>query len=97
MTLTQRKAHNKIERKYRININSKIANLQKLVPWMSNENIAFEVDGTHSFLSSEERGKKLNKSMILDMVTDYLVFMKEENMKLRKENDNLKAQLEESS
>ncbi|ODV85644.1 hypothetical protein CANARDRAFT_188263, partial [[Candida] arabinofermentans NRRL YB-2248] len=86
MTTIQRKAHNKIERKYRININSKIASLQKLVPWMSNENVAFEVDSTSKeeselIQSCGKDGKRLNKSMILDVVTKYLVHLKDENDK----------------
>lgn len=78
----QRKAHNKIERKYRININSKIATLQRLVPWMCEEDVAFEVaaDGQTTkvpHLNAEAR--KLNKSMILDVVTKYVAHLKAEN------------------
>ncbi|VEU19286.1 DEKNAAC100460 [Brettanomyces naardenensis] len=82
----QRKAHNKIERKYRININSKIANLQKLVPWMCDEGVAFEVeDEDDSSLVGDlrQKSRKLNKSMILDIVTKYIVHLKQENLVLR--------------
>ncbi|KAG7809746.1 hypothetical protein KL924_002708 [Ogataea haglerorum] len=86
MTVTQRKAHNKIERKYRININSKIANLQKLVPWMSNEIVAFEIDaaGLDHLQGHGLGGRKLNKSMILDIVTKYIEHLKTDNESLRK-------------
>ncbi|KAH3663737.1 hypothetical protein OGAPHI_005139 [Ogataea philodendri] len=86
MTVRQRKAHNKIERKYRININSKIANLQKLVPWMSNENVAFEIDAAHLEDIPKESlgGRKLNKSMILDIVTKYIEHLRNDNEALAK-------------
>lgn len=91
MTLVQRKAHNKIERKYRININSKIANLQKLVPWMSEDGVAFEVDSKHLTEDISEMqmqsNKKLNKSMILDMVTEYILLLKDE---CKKKDDEIK-------
>ncbi|KAH3902856.1 uncharacterized protein SCODWIG_01739 [Saccharomycodes ludwigii] len=43
MTPDQKEAHNKIEKKYRININTKIARLQKIIPWVASEDTAFEV------------------------------------------------------
>lgn len=98
MTLVQRKAHNKIERKYRININSKIANLQKLVPWMSEDGVAFEVDSKHLTEDISEiqmqSNKKLNKSMILDMVTEYILLLKDE---CKKKDDEIKLLKESSS
>jgi len=99
MTLVQRKAHNKIERKYRININSKIANLQKLVPWMSQDGVAFEISNANSSASSAlneavANNKKLNKSMILDMVTEYVVLLKKECDKKDEEIQKLKHQLQ---
>ncbi|GAV27334.1 hypothetical protein PMKS-000798 [Pichia membranifaciens] len=111
MTMVQRKAHNKIERKYRININSKIANLQKLVPWMSEDGVAFEIDSKSGkkvpihtdagdefqMPSSPASNKKLNKSMILDMVTEYLLLLKDECRKKDAEISDLKAKLFESS
>lgn len=96
MTLVQRKAHNKIERKYRININSKIANLQKLVPWMSEDGVAFEIDSknlNNENNNNNQQNKKLNKSMILDMVTEYLLLLKDECRKKDNEIQDLKNQL----
>lgn len=83
----QRKAHNKIERKYRININSKIANLQKLVPWMSHERVAFEVGSLNCMPNPDERG--LNKSMVLDIVTKYITQLKAENEELHQYVENI--------
>lgn len=81
----QRKAHSKIERKYRININSKIARLQKLVPWMCDDDISFQIspDGNIKPPRLKQEVRKLNKSMILDIVTRYIIHLKEENRILR--------------
>lgn len=80
----KRKAHSKIERKYRININSKIARLQKLVPWMCDDDISFQVapDGNIKLPHLKREARKLNKSMILDIVTRYIIHLKEENKML---------------
>lgn len=43
LTSHQKQAHNKIEKRYRININTKIAKLQKIIPWVASEQTAFEV------------------------------------------------------
>lgn len=100
MTSVQRKAHNKIERKYRININSKIANLQKLVPWMSEDGVAFEIDKSSTSSSNGANNdtnntpnKRLNKSMILDMVTEYILLLKDECNKKDLEIASLKQQI----
>ncbi|GMM47943.1 Tye7 protein [Pichia kluyveri] len=115
MTLVQRKAHNKIERKYRININSKIANLQRLVPWMSEDGVAFEIDHKKAIShennknkvnengnenddqieneNDNDNSKKLNKSKILDLVTEYILILKDECKKKDIEIEELKGQL----
>lgn len=43
LTAHQKQAHNKIEKRYRININTKIAKLQQIIPWVASEQTAFEV------------------------------------------------------
>lgn len=86
MTATQRQSHNKIERKYRININSKIASLQRMVPWMSQDGVAFETHCSEEIKAARDSGKKLNKSMILDMVTEYIGYLQEE---LRKKDEEI--------
>lgn len=43
LTSHQKQAHNKIEKRYRININTKIAKLQQIIPWVASEQTAFEV------------------------------------------------------
>lgn len=46
LTPYQKEAHNKIEKRYRININTKIAKLQQIIPWVADEDTAFEVSHT---------------------------------------------------
>lgn len=82
MSVKKRQSHNKIERKYRMNINSKIAKLQSLVPWMENGDVAFTTSDSitkHNFKLAKSAGKRLNKSTILDMVIEYVTHLKEEN------------------
>ncbi|SCU80038.1 LAME_0B01376g1_1 [Lachancea meyersii CBS 8951] len=43
LTAHQKEAHNKIEKRYRININTKISKLQQIIPWVASEETAFEV------------------------------------------------------
>lgn len=56
MTAQQKEIHNKVEKKYRININTKIARLQKVIPWLAsgNASTAFEIH------ESEQLGKSAN-------------------------------------
>lgn len=41
LTPFQKQAHNKIEKRYRININTKIARLQQIIPWVASEQTCF--------------------------------------------------------
>ncbi|GMG18600.1 unnamed protein product [[Candida] boidinii] len=98
----QKLVHNKIEKRYRININAKIAGLQKLVPWVSGEKAAFEVGDPEqdNFKDEANAGQRLNKSMILDVATNYLIHLKSENRKnalLVKELKEKLAKLESKS
>lgn len=65
----QKKAHNKIEKKYRINLNQKIANLQQVIPGVSMKKAAFETNLPCIVATNEV---KLNKSVILEMATNYI-------------------------
>ncbi|SCU82170.1 LAFA_0C09538g1_1 [Lachancea sp. 'fantastica'] len=42
LTAHQKEAHNKIEKRYRININTKISKLQQIIPWVASEETAFD-------------------------------------------------------
>lgn len=70
LTDTQKEAHNKVEKKYRVNINSKINSLQTIIPWFSNDaNMCMDL--------------KINKSVILEKAFDYIVYLKSENAALK--------------
>ncbi|KAH3685420.1 hypothetical protein WICPIJ_003605 [Wickerhamomyces pijperi] len=82
LTPHQKQAHNKIEKRYRININAKIAGLQQIIPWVSNEKTAFETGEGSSNLDSaaaanDDAVPKLNKSMILEKATSYILHLQE--------------------
>lgn len=81
LTPHQKQAHNKIEKRYRININAKIAGLQQIIPWVSNEKTAFETGegatGAQENSSGDDAVPKLNKSMILEKATSYILHLQE--------------------
>lgn len=70
LTDTQKEAHNKVEKKYRVNINSKINSLQTIIPWFS---------GDHEI----SMDMKVNKSVILEKAFDYILYLKSENASLK--------------
>ena len=101
LTANQRETHNMIEKRYRININTKIGKLQKIIPWVACEDTAFVVD--NKVLNNGEenvpvKSMKLNKSMILEKAVDYILYLQNnerlfelEVQRLRKEINELKA------
>lgn len=108
LTAHQKQAHNKIEKRYRININTKIAKLQQIIPWVATEQTAFEVSGNNvkningnstTTTTSGNNSTKLNKSMILEKAVDYILYLQNnerlhdmEVMRLRNELETLKSQ-----
>lgn len=70
LTDTQKEAHNKVEKKYRVNINLKINSLQTIIPWFSK--------GKDACMDM-----KVNKSVILEKAFDYIVYLKAENASLK--------------
>jgi len=100
LTAHQKQAHNKIEKRYRININTKIARLQTIIPWVATEQTAFEVseNGSNKNGTATAPSTKLNKSMILEKAVDYILYLQNnerlhdmEVMRLRNELETLKA------
>ena len=65
MTNTQKEAHNKVEKKYRVNINSKIASLQMIIPWFADDK-DFCVD------------MKVNKSTVLEKAHEYILYLQKD-------------------
>ncbi|CAI5757096.1 unnamed protein product [Candida verbasci] len=92
LTDTQKKAHNKIEKKYRININAKIAGIQKIIPWVAFEKTAFET-GENQTEQEAEKCNKLNKSMILEKATEYILHLQKTEQDILKENEKLKEKV----
>lgn len=84
LTDTQKQAHNKIEKKYRTNINTKIAGLQKIIPWVASERAAFET-GKESDDAASELAHRLNKSMILEKATDYILHLQQTQREMEDE------------
>ncbi|RLV93402.1 Carbohydrate metabolism regulator TYE7 [Spathaspora sp. JA1] len=91
LTDDQKRAHNKIEKRYRININAKIAGIQKIIPGVAFEKIAFETGEQSS--ESDNNCARLNKSMILEKATDYILYMQQRENQLQEENKKLKEQV----
>lgn len=101
LTADQKEAHNMIEKRYRININTKIAKLQRIIPWLASEETAFEVgdslknsnqDSSASLLATP----KLNKSMILEKAVDYILYLQNNERLFELEVQRLKRELEEA-
>lgn len=76
LTDTQKQAHNKIEKKYRTNINARIAGLQQIIPWVAFEKTAFDT-GDDCCDSGDMSCNRLNKLMILEKATDYVLYLQE--------------------
>lgn len=98
LTQHQKQAHNKIEKRYRININAKIAGIQKIIPWVSNEKTAFEIGDVAN--DKDIKGDpsptqpRLNKSMILDKAYSYIIYLQDHDKHLREENEMLRREIQ---
>lgn len=88
LSQTQKIGHNKIEKKYRNNINTKLEMLHRLVPWNSTTTPNFHGKGEPSKLL-----QKVSKSMILDGATEYIKQLIEREKRLKDECDGLRKQL----
>ena len=96
------------DRRYRININTKIGKLQKIIPWVACEDTAFEVDtilknSDGDSVATPISSLKLNKSMILEKAVDYILYLQNnerlfemEVQRLKKEVEHLKSTSEDS-
>lgn len=68
--MDQKQAHNKIEKKYRININTKIAKLQQIIPWVSSERTAFEVANAKAKAAKENNDNEENNNNLTNLTNN---------------------------
>ncbi|CAG8498994.1 28336_t:CDS:2, partial [Racocetra persica] len=86
-------AHNAIERRYRNNINDRINELKNVVPALcslknkEDNDEDNEVDGIPA-------ATKLNKATILRKSTEYITYLKNNNKKIKSENEVLRKMIE---
>ena len=103
LTEHQKRAHNKIEKKYRININTKIAKLQQIIPWLDTEETTFfsclpdsnnnNSDGCTKDIVPNTKKPRLNKSMILEKAIDYILYLQNNERLYEMEVRRLKSEL----
>ncbi|CAG8652819.1 14200_t:CDS:2, partial [Acaulospora morrowiae] len=88
-------AHNAIERRYRNNINDRINDLKNVVPALchlkskdsKDDDEDEEVDGIPA-------ATKLNKATILRKATEYIIYLKKNNQKMKSDNEMLRNLLQ---
>lgn len=91
---TKKRAHNVIEKRYRANLNDKIAELRDSVP-----SLRASSKGTNGTLLDDEDAdgvtpaNKLNKASILSKATEYIKHLEIRNRRLEDENTALKNRL----
>jgi hypothetical protein len=88
-------AHNMIEKRYRTNLNDKIAALRDSVPSlrvMSKKNSRGEE--IQEDLQGLTPAHKLNKATVLSKATEYIAHLEKRNKFLAKENANLKSRVD---
>ncbi|BCR87506.1 basic helix-loop-helix domain-containing protein [Aspergillus chevalieri] len=91
---TKKRAHNVIEKRYRANLNDKIAELRDSVP-----SLRASSKGTNGTLLDDEDAdgvtpaSKLNKASILSKATEYIKHLEIRNRRLEDENTALKNRL----
>lgn len=87
-------AHNMIEKRYRTNLNDKIAALRDSVPSLRVMAGTSKVgDDDDEDLGGLTPAHKLNKATVLAKATEYIRHLEKRNKKLQDENDNLKGRL----
>jgi hypothetical protein len=90
-------AHNMIEKRYRTNLNDKIAALRDSVPSlrvMSRPNGAHEEDDDPEDLEGLTPAHKLNKATVLSKATEYICHLEKRNKRLQDEVLQLKSTLQ---
>lgn len=90
-----RTVHNMIEKRYRTNLNQKIAALRDVVPSLcvTNGNYRGE-EGRGEDLDGPTPVHKPNKATVLSKATEYIAHLEQRSKALRQENNALKARID---
>ncbi|CCE64485.1 hypothetical protein TPHA_0H02820 [Tetrapisispora phaffii CBS 4417] len=110
LTDHQKEAHNKIEKRYRNNINTKITQLQQIIPWVASEQTSFVADEYNEDNVSQDNlnniqfaqmnditggeTPRLNKSMILEKAVDYILYLQNNERLYELEVQRLKMEVD---
>lgn len=89
---TKKRSHNVIEKRYRANLNEKIAELRDSVPSLRALSKSSN-GGSPSVEDDITLGNKLNKASILSKATEYIRHLELRNQRLDEENKGLKDRL----
>jgi len=87
----KKRAHNVIEKRYRANLNEKIAELRDSVPSLRTKNL--NGDSNEDDDDEATPASKLNKASILSKATEYIKHLEIRNKRLEDENTDLKNRL----
>ncbi|KAK9374830.1 uncharacterized protein V1513DRAFT_458489 [Lipomyces chichibuensis] len=88
ITKPKKTAHNMIEKRYRTNLNDKIAALRDCVPALRCA-VAGSFDDEVEDLDGLAPANKLNKATVLTKATEYIIHLQQRNAQLQRENKAL--------
>ncbi|KAK9455301.1 hypothetical protein V1511DRAFT_500053 [Dipodascopsis uninucleata] len=89
ITKPKKTAHNMIEKRYRTNLNDKIAALRDCVPSLRRAVKGSYADNEADDLEGLEPASKLNKATVLTKATEYIFHLQQRNLQLQRENKAL--------
>lgn len=89
----KKRAHNVIEKRYRANLNDKIAELRDSVPSLRTKNPNGDSNEENDDADATTPASKLNKASILSKATEYIKHLEIRNKRLEDENTALKNRL----
>lgn len=95
LTEDQKQQHNRTEKRYRVNINTKIAKLQQIIPWLATEQTTFvsSIPNDGKIADVTPKKTRLNKSMILEKAVDYILYLQNNERLYEMEVMRLKSEL----